>query len=365
MAAGPQPDLEISDRLDKSLTQSAEGETLLAQRELRIRQLEERLGAERIVVDTKEVKLKALLADLTDSETSLWTKFSKQPKFADHDVRIGKRHPIILTVANLKGGVGKTTITGNLIAYFDKRKKRVLAIDLDYQGSLTTMLRDYGDVDERSSSVNKFFELNASPKWLRQATRGLGSQLPRSRLASAFYEFARYEEYLMVEWLLQLGGDDLRYRLSGLLLHEDAGEEFDIVLIDVPPRLTTGTINALCASTHVIIPTVSTPLSAEPVANFVRMAKNLTSHLNPGLEFIGVLETMSPKENEGQDVRAAAKQTILEALQQTCPGMGILTCNVPRRVSIADAHLAGLNGNAEIRAIFNQVGKEIEQRVGL
>lgn len=95
------------------------------------------------------------------------------------------------------------------------------------------------------------------------------------------------------------------------------------------------------------------------------LAKNLASHLNPGIEFVGVLETMSPKANEGQDVRAAARQTIVEALQQSCPGTAILKSNVPRRVSIADAQLAGLSGSTEIRAIFNQVGKEIQQRVGL
>jgi chromosome partitioning protein len=64
--------------------------------------------------------------------------------------------------------------------------------------------------------------------------------------------------------------------------------EFNVVLIDVAPRMTTGTVDALCASTHVLVPTIFNPLSAEPVQNFVRMAKGLMDTLNPKLEFLGI-----------------------------------------------------------------------------
>lgn len=95
------------------------------------------------------------------------------------------------------------------------------------------------------------------------------------------------------------------------------------------------------------------------------MAKKLADHLNPRLEFIGVLEMMSPKANEGQDVRADGRRTIIEALRRSCPGVGIMNESIPRRTSIADAHLAALNGTAEIREIFQKVGREIQHRVGL
>lgn len=57
----------------------------------------------------------------------------------------------------------------------------------------------------------------------------------------------------MIQWLLRQTDDDLRYRLARVLLDDDIGKKFDIVLIDAPPRLTTATINALCASTHVLV----------------------------------------------------------------------------------------------------------------
>ena len=191
-----------------------------------------------------------------------------------------------------------------MVAYFDKLGLKVLVIDLDYQGSLTTMLRSFGDQKDRNSSVNELFRPGAQLGTLLSATRSLGENLPRSRLAPAFYDFARYEDFLMIEWLLQQGGDDVRYRLARLLLQDDVAKEFDVILIDVAPRMTTGTVNALCASTHVLVPTIFNPLSAEPVQNFLGMAKGLMDTLNPKLEFLGVVETMSPPANQGQTARA-------------------------------------------------------------
>jgi len=241
--------------------------------------------------------------------------------------------------------------------YFDKLRLKVLAIDLDYQGSLTTMLRSFGEQKEREFSVNKLFSPGAQLGTLMSATRSLGSKLPLSRLAPAFYDFARYEDFLMVEWILQQGNDDVRYRLAGLLLQDDVANEFDVILIDVAPRMTTGTVNALCASTHVLVPTIFNPLSAEPVQNFVRMAKNLMDTLNPKLEFLGIVETMSPPANQGQAARAQGKRLIAEGLKDF-PGIGILKSMVPRQPAIADS-LAALTGKRATRGIFVELGREI------
>jgi AAA domain len=65
-------------------------------------------------------------------------------------------------------------------------------------------------------------------------------------------------------------------------------DTFDIALIDTPPRLTAGTINALCSSTHLLIPTVFDKLSAEAVGTFVKGVHVLQTHLNPMIELLGV-----------------------------------------------------------------------------
>ena len=82
-----------------------------------------------------------------ETRPRMWTSHGKVLPFRDYNERIDRRRPVIIVVANNKGEVGKTTVTGNLLAYFDRElHKRVLVIDLDYQGSVSTMLRsEQGD----------------------------------------------------------------------------------------------------------------------------------------------------------------------------------------------------------------------------
>jgi cellulose biosynthesis protein BcsQ len=226
------------------------------------------------------------------------------------------------------------------------------------------MLRlERGKADARTSNVNALLERGAGLGSLYAATRGLGERLPRSELASAFYELALLEDRLMVEWLLQEGGDDVRYRLANVLLQDGIRDRFDVVLIDCPPRLTTGTINALCASTHVLVPTIFNPVAAEPVANFIGTTANLMNQLNPKLEFLGVVETLTPRANEGRDTRAEGRRVISEALRTSFPGIRILTSNIPRRTVLAEGGVAYLD-DREAKTIFNALGNEIMGKVG-
>ena len=351
---------------EAALKQLAKREAENQQRQREIDELQRRVDGRATNVTVQENRFRELLTTLRGNETGLWTTFQKSVPFPDFDARIGRRKPIIITVANNKGGVCKTTITGNLLAYFDKQLNlKVLVIDLDYQGSLSTMLRAEQDTaDARQSNVNALLNRGAGLGALYSATRRLGARLPRSELASAFYELALFEDSLMVEWLLQEGGDDVRYRLASVLLQDGIGDKFDVVLIDCPPRLTTGTINALCASTHVLVPTIFNPIAAEPVANFIRTTKRLMDHLNPKLEFLGVVETLTPRANEGRDARAAGRRVISEALETSFPGIHILKNDVPRRAALAKGGVAYLDGGVA-KKIFDALGSEIKEKVGL
>ena len=360
------------DAREIALKEHAQAHHELAKREAESQEQQRKLDELRRIVDgratdvtAQQTKLNALLETLRGSEAGIWTTFPKKPPFPDIDERIARRSPVIITVANNKGGVGKTTIVGNLLAYFDRhRRLEVLALDLDYQGSLSTMLRlEQDHADERRSNVNALFTRGAGLGTLFEATRRLGGRLPRSELGSAFYELGLLEDRLMVEWLLQEGGDDVRYRLASVLLQDGIRERYKIILIDVPPRLTTGTINALCTSTHVLVPTIFNPIAAEPVANFIGMAKGLMNKLNPKLEFLGVVESMIPRANEGQDIREEGRRVIEEALL-SFPGIGILNSSVPRRTAIAEGGVAYLGGG-ETKRIFDSLGNEICKKVGL
>ncbi len=351
---------------EQALLQLAKREAENHERQRRLDELQRIVDGRESDVAAQQSKLQDLLKTLRGNEAGLWTTFPKVLPFPDYDARIGRRRPIIITVANNKGGVSKTTITGNLLAYFDCRLKlRVLAIDLDYQGSLSTMFRlEQDKADIRKSNVNTLLAQSAGLGTLYTATRRLGERLPRSELASAFYEFALFEDRLMVEWLLQESGDDVRYRLARVLLQDGVQDRFDVVLIDCPPRLTTGTINALCASTHVLVPTIFNPIAAEPVANFLRTSKALMDQLNPKLEFLGVVEALTPRGNESVDVRAEGRRVIVEGLKTSFPGIHILKSDVPRRTAFAEGGVAYLD-NSEARTLFDALGNEVKERIGL
>jgi cellulose biosynthesis protein BcsQ len=324
-------------------------------------------------VEAEKAQLDALLAQLSNSEINLW--LSRRPliqPFDNYNDRIarepvsspGKRRPVIMTMINYKGGVGKTTTTGNLAAYFDKKLgKRVLLIDLDYQGSLTTMLRTATGLKERTANVSAVFQPGVGLAALLTAADGLGEKLPKSQLLPSFYEFARSEDQLMIQWLLNRTNDDLRYRLAKILLDDEIGKKFDIILIDAPPRLTTGTMNALCASTHVLVPTIMNPISAEPVINFLLQTRKLMNELNPKLTFLGVLETMTLPSNVGVRGRESARLELQEGLKKLRPEISILVADIPRRTALADGGLAYLT-DAQIAATFNALGSELVAKIG-
>lgn len=339
----------------------------IIRKEVEIEKREAELSGAKHEVDILQQKLNRLFEALRkQNDAGLWTTFAPNPPNG-LKVPASDRRPKILTVANNKGGVGKTTVVGNLLAYFDRKKSlRVLAIDLDYQGSLSTLLRaERVSLGQRRSSVNDLLEYGATQSALLTATRGLGARLSRSELVQAFYELVSLEDRLMIEWLLQENsGNDVRYRLASVLLQPEIAQRYDLVLIDVPPRLSAGTINALCCSTHVLVPTIFNPIAAEPVENFLVAAKRMMSTMNPSLQYAGVLETLAPSTGVNKAARAEGRRIVEEAIARSFPEISILKTSVPQAVSIARGGVAYLN-DVRARRHFDALGNEISERLGL
>lgn len=198
----------------------------------------------------------------------------------------------IITVANMKGGVGKTTIVANLAVYFrTKLRKPILLIDFDYQGSLSQTIRgEAGYTDPDLTADILITPRNPSidpPMYAREMRRGLENIF----IYPTNYPFATIENNLMSDWL-QNSSDDLMYRLCALLKTPAYQEKYGAVLIDCPPRLTTGSINGLCASTHLLVPTTLDDMSAQAAEYFLSQVSRMSQSVFPKLKVIGIVPSI-------------------------------------------------------------------------
>lgn len=251
----------------------------------------------------------------------------------------GNSIPILL-VAATKGGVGKTSLTGSLAAHFalrwnqrrqnpnEDKPLRVLVIDQDFQGSFTTMTIDVDSRYRLPSKSNKLVSGELRGGLLAMQADRIsqnGMRTPMSIwVVPAYYDLAQAENRMLIEWLLPLsdrglvtrllqflrikdaetltGPSDVRYLLAESLLHPEVQANFDLVIIDSPPRLTTSHIQAMCASTHLLVPTILDGLSGDAVARYldqIAVHKNGPSSdhgraICPYLQPIGVVCTLVP-----------------------------------------------------------------------
>ncbi len=316
----------------------------------------------------------------------------------DYERALKNSKPIIV-VANLKGGVGKTTTVANLIAHYGLAKgKRVLAIDLDFQGSLSAVIlteADYKNALEKqkdgSPSLAAQLVSGRDAEWVRDTSQAVDG-VTDARCISAYYTLSGMENRVMVEWLIGKRKEDIRYALSKTLHDNIIQDRFDIIIIDAPPRLTTATVQALCAATHVLIPTVLDELSAEAAGSFVdQLVTNQT--IWPHLKLLGVVGNMTntltsdfegnavenPLADYEADARRTAEDTVRGALEtgnhplrlaQADP-MFPIHCFIPQKAELgryAGHRIAyrSSNGSLPVQQIsraFDRLGDEIDRRI--
>jgi chromosome partitioning protein len=324
-------------------------------------------GAVDLPEDLKEVL--RIREELIQADAEIWglRKARPLPHLRERLLASGLT---IITVGNLKGGVGKTTITSNLAAFFDKKLgKRVLVIDLDYQGSLTAAMLQAAGKQIDTSLTDHLIGGTATGRWVLDVAKDLSPALAHTHIIPAGYTLASTEDQMMLRWLFHTSEADVRFNLAEALLSEEVRKAYQIILLDVGPRLTTASISALCASTHFIVPTNLDKLSAETIGSFLNRVRALKEDLGLPLELAGIVGTMSYRYHLS-DEEEDAMGTIRDGLKRWGPDGHIFKRTVPRKKILADVagsdigYLMGFKGRA-VRDIFDTLGHEVAARINL
>jgi cellulose biosynthesis protein BcsQ len=213
---------------------------------------------------------------------------SNAPRFRP----LKERQTPFVSILNLKGGVGKTTITANLGAALAHLGYRVLLVDLDLQGSLTSLflpdeqqLRLY----QKGTLLQNFFDRAADDHTTKlldysQPILGGGSSLVATADTLAYTELN-----LTFKWLLRLGKRDPRFLLRKAMHLKLVSHRYDFVLLDCPPLLNVSCVNALASSDYVLIPVMPSKQATGRVPALLRTLRSFRENINPDLKVFGVL----------------------------------------------------------------------------
>jgi chromosome partitioning protein len=224
-----------------------------------------------------------------------------------------------MTIANQKGGVGKTTTAVNLAASLAQHGSRVLVVDLDPQGNASTAL----DVDHHSG-VPSIYDVLVEDRPLAEIIQASG-EMPGLFCAPATIDLAGAEIELVPVVAREL-------RLARALRGFDTSN-LDYVLVDCPPSLGLLTLNALVAAEEVLLPIQCEYYALEGVQQLLNTAELVRVNFNPGLHVSTVLLTM-------YDGRTRLASDVADDVRSHF-GTSVLRTIIPRSVRVSEAPSRG------------------------
>lgn len=248
----------------------------------------------------------------------------------------------IISIANQKGGVGKTTTAINTASFLAKFGRKVLLVDLDPQGNSTSGL----SIDKHQLK-NSMYEVlvdgvSAKDSILRTKINNLDVLPANSVLAASEVELSsrKGRELILKESLRDL--------------------DYDLIIIDCPPSLGLLTINSFSASQYVLIPVQSEYYALEGLSELLNTIKRVRNGLNPKLELLGVVVTMHNK-------RTSLGEQVVAELRKHFPAKMFDTL-VPRNIRLAEAPSHGkpiyeYDKLSKGSQAYKKLAREIDKRI--
>ena len=224
----------------------------------------------------------------------------------------------IIAVANQKGGVGKTTTSINLAACLAEKGKKVLAVDMDPQGNLTSGLGVDKDSVEKSIYELIIGEVDIKEVINKEVLENLDIIPTSIDLSAAEIEL--------------IGVDDKEYILRNAI--DQVKDQYDFVIIDCPPSLSMLTINAMTTAVSVIVPIQCEYYALEGLSQLIHTVELVKDRLNSKLEIEGVVFTM-------YDARTNLSLQVVENVKDNLQ-QNIYKTIIPRNIRLAEAPSYGL-----------------------
>ncbi len=223
----------------------------------------------------------------------------------------------VISIANQKGGVGKTTTAINVSTILAKRNKKILLIDADPQGNATSGVgleknveKSVYDVLINDLSINEII-LDTSIKNLRVCPANINLAGAEVELVSQMSREQRLKEKL-----------------------DEVKEEYDFIFIDCPPSLGLVTLNAFTASDSVLIPVQCEYFALEGLGQLLNTVNLVKKHLNRNLEIEGAVLTM-------YDMRTNLSNQVVKEVQRYF-GDKVYKTVIPRNIKLSEAPSYGM-----------------------
>ena len=251
---------------------------------------------------------------------------------------------ITIAICNQKGGVGKTTTTFNLGACLAKKGKKVLLVDLDPQGNLSS----YCQFDNEDGSKFTIADLIA-------AEISKDNSLEAEDIKSAIQKYEKAAlDYIPADITLSQAEVQLMNTMVGRehilnKILKKIADQYDFCIIDCLPSLGLLFTNALFASDKVIVPVQTQKFAKEGLSQLFRTIQDVQEYKVPPIEIVGIIPTMTENTN--------ISKKVMQELQEQYSGM--ILPEVKKRIAAANASDIGVAVSGELGEAYMAIADVI------